>query len=580
MKDLLTLLPYLRPYKKLLLASTLCIFASVLVGLLAPVILGYAVDGIQARLSWGNLSFYTLVILALTCVSSIFSLMSRYLTNLLSWRVISDFRCRFYTYLQKQSLYFFQRVPTSELMVRSTSEIEALHQLIGPVLMYVLQVVFTLALLLPLMLRISQRLTLLLFTTVPLAFACIYWFNGNTIKRTKKMQGCLLELLQRAQENLNGVRVVRAYSQEETEVAAFDELTRKHKTLIAEVTRLTAANAPLLQLLIGVSYVINFWYGSSLAISGGITLGQFIEFNAYLMRLTWPLSAFGQTIKQYYQGRLNLRNINELQAEEPVIKDEACVREQPPIRGRIEFRRLTLRYSEESEPVLSDIDLVVEAGQTVSFVGRTGSGKTTLVNLVGRLLEAPPGAVLIDGVPVSRYPLAQLRAAVGYVPQETLLFNGTLAENIAFGVEHAGEDELTRVAHIAGLSDDIRDFPAGFGTAVGERGALLSGGQKQRAALARALVRGPKVLILDDALSAVDVFTAEQILKRLRDVMSGRTCLVISNRISTVRDADLICVLEGGRIVERGTHEELLALGGEYASMYEREVLESELVGA
>jgi ATP-binding cassette subfamily B protein len=578
MKNLLQFVAYFRRYKKLLFVSTLCIFASVVIGLLNPVILRRAIDGLQVHLSWSRLTLYTFVILGLTLFSSLFSLLSRCFTNYLSWHIVCDIRFEFYAHLQKQSLYFFQSIRTSELMVRATSELEGVHQLSGQVLMFTLQIFLTLALLLPLMLRISQRLTLILFTTVPVAFILIYFFNKNAVGRARKTQGCLLELLQRAEENLNGARVVRAYSQEKTEIAAFTELTQTHKKLTSELMRINAINAPLLQCLIGVSYVMNFWYGSILAIRGVITLGQFIEFNAYLMFLIWPLTAFGQTIKSYHQGMLNLQRINALLAEQPVITDLTGVREQPPIRGRIEFRDLTLTHNEANDPVLRDINLLIEPGQKVAFIGRTGSGKTTLVNLIPRLLEAPPGTVFIDGVPVSDYPLAQLRSSIGYVPQETLLFSDSLAENIAFGVEDASDAEIARMADIAGLTRDVHDFPARFETLVGERGVLLSGGQKQRTALARALLRQPKILILDNALSAIDVFTAEQIMKGLREVMKERTSLIIANRISTVRDADLICVLSDGKIVERGTHEELLERSGEYASLFYREMLEAELV--
>jgi len=578
MKTLGKLLAHLGRYKKLLCLSVFCIFASVLIGLINPIVLRRAVDGLHVQLSWGRLTLYTFVILSLTLVSSLFSLLSRYFVNYLSGRIVCDLRFEFYAHLQKQSLYFFQRTRTSELMVRATSELEAVHQLVGQVMMYVVQITVTFALLMPLMLRISQRLTLLFFTTVPLAFISIYCFNKNAMKRARKTQGCLMQLLQCAEENLKGVRVVRAYSQEKTEIAAFTELTFKHKAATRELMHLNAMNAPLLQLLIGISYLINLWYAITLAISGAISLGQFIEFNAYVMFLIWPLGSFGQTIRQYHLGILNLQGINALLAQEPVVKDLEGVREQPPIRGRIEFRNLTLSHNEAAEPVLRNINLVVEEGQTVALIGPTGSGKTTLVNLIPRLLEAPEGTVLIDDVPVANYPLAQLRSSIGYVPQETLLFSDSLAENIAFGVENVGLAEIAQAADAAGLTHDVRNFPTGFETLVGERGVLLSGGQKQRSALARALLRRPRILILDDALSAVDVFTAEQVMKGLREAMKGRTALIISNRIAIAREADLICILDQGRITQRGTHQELLQQGGEYASLYYREMLESELV--
>jgi ATP-binding cassette subfamily B protein len=313
---------------------------------------------------------------------------------------------------------------------------------------------------------------------------------------------------------------------------------------------------------------------------GAMSLGDFAAFQLYLTRLVWPLIALGYVVNLYQRGIASWKRMLAIWDAEPAIADAPEAKEKPPVRGRIEFRNLTFRYQNDLPPVLQDINLTIEEGQTVAFVGRTGAGKSTLINFVPRLLDAPPGTVFLDGFPVRGYPLAQLRESIGYVPQETFLFSDSLAENIAFGVAGAEQHDIAWAAQTAGLSTDVAGFTDGFDTLVGERGITLSGGQKQRAAIARAILRRPKILILDDSLSAVDTETEARILSRLREVMQERTSLIVSHRISTVQRADLICVLNQGRIVERGTHDELIRLGGEYAELYERQLLEEELAAA
>lgn len=577
MDDLRKFVRYFRPYRKQLIFGTLCVFASVAIGLLVPVLVGRAVDDLRASVTWEKLTRYALLILGVSLASGLFLFLQRLVLIGMSRHVEYDLRRDFYAHLQQQPLSFFQSHRIGDLMARATNDLSAVRQLAGPAIMYSLQTLFVIMIVLPLMLRISARLTLLLFVTMPLVSLTVKYLGQQIHLRFEKIQDFFAQISARAQENFTGVRVVRAYAQEEAEIEAFNRLNRQYAERNLSLVRISAAMRPLLQLLIGLGFVLIIWYGGTLAARGEITVGQFTEFNLYLARLIWPLIAMGYVVNLYQRGTASLKRINAIFAVQPSIAETPNPRSHPPISGRIEFRRLTFRYHEHAPTVLRGIDLTIEAGQTVAFVGRTGSGKSTLLNLIPRILDPPPGTVFVDGVDVRERPLAQLRANIGYAPQEPFLFSETLAENIAFGVEQASRDEIEWAAEVAGLMDDVRTFPAGFETVVGERGITLSGGQKQRVTLARAIIRRPRILILDDALSSVDSYTEEKILARLREVMRERTSIIVSHRISTVRDADVIYVLDDGEIIESGTHEELLARGGEYAALYERQLLEEEL---
>jgi ATP-binding cassette subfamily B protein len=425
---------------------------------------------------------------------------------------------------------------------------------------------------------------LLLLLTMPLVSLTVKYFGQQIHLRFEKIQEFFSEITARAQENLTGIRVVRAYSRERAEEAVFESLNRQYIDRNLGLVRLSAAFYPLMQFCIGLGFALILVVGGYEAAQGRMTLGEFAAFHLYLEQLIWPLVALGYVTNLVQRGTASLKRMQEVMAIDPAIKDDSRGDGTPaadlPLRGRIEFRHLTFRYRPELPPALDGIDLVIEPGQTVAFIGRTGSGKSTLLNLLPRLFDAEPGMIWVDDRPIRQIPLASLRRQIGYVQQETFLFSETLAENIAYGASEQSPPtpaEIEAVAEIAGLAEDVRSFPAQFQTILGERGITLSGGQKQRTAIARAILPQPRILLLDDALSAVDTYTEEKILSRLRQVMRQRTTLIVAHRISTVRHADLICVLDQGRIVERGTHDQLMALGGLYTDLHERQRLEEEL---
>jgi ATP-binding cassette, subfamily B, multidrug efflux pump len=575
---------YFLPYKTHIILGIICILFGMLFGLLVPYLVGRAVDDLSKDISWTKIIYHTLLILGINLISGFFLFWQRRLLINTSRHIEYDMRRDYYAALVNQPLDFFQNNKVGDLMARATNDLGAIRQIVGPMILYSCQAVFALCISIPIMLSISVKLTLLLFIPMPLVSLTVKYLGQQIHIRFEKIQEYFSGITAVAQENLSGVRVVRAYAQEGAEIEKFQQLNREYAQQNLTLVKFAAAMRPLLMFFIGLGFVIIVAVGVPMAVNGEITAGDFTAFILYLQRMIWYLIALGYVVNLYQRGTASLKRFNTILETVPAIRDEENIAEQPAIKGEIEFRDLNFAYN--GKPVLQNINLKINQGETVALVGKTGSGKSTLISLIPRLLDAPEETVLVDGVSVKKYPLEQLRKSIGVVPQETFLFSDTIAENIAFGLEEGEKErkgegetksEIEQSAEIAGLAEDIEGFPYKYQQLVGERGISLSGGQKQRTAIARAIYRNPRILILDDSLSAVDTYTEEKILQGLKDVRENRTTLIVSHRVSTVRDADLICVLEDGKIIERGTHEDLIKLNGEYADLYNRQLLEEEL---
>ena len=631
-KGLQGLLPYLRRYTGRIIFGLLMVLLMSIIGNVVPlatgvitdILSGNAVPFAHARQSGSAVSLpmgaswlshhvpfyvpsnrsalliYCLIVVLCVAIKGILSFTARWILIGVSRDIEFDIRNDLFDRLLILEPEFYVRNRTGELMSRATNDLNAVRMVLGPGIMYSATTIVTMIMAIVVMLMLSPPLTLWVLVPVPIVAFAVRHFGKTIHELYETIQAALATLTARVQENLSGVRVVRAYAQEDSEIRGFDEPNREYVARNVKLIRTMSMFMPSLQTLIGVTFLIVLWQGGHQLLRGQISLGALVSFNAYLAILVWPMIALGWVTNIFQRGAASMGRLNYILAARPQIDDrDAKVASTQKPRGEIEFRNLTFSYpttlsgagangtgkpgkSNGSGPhaVLRDINLKIPAGSTLAIVGPTGSGKTTLAALVARLWEAPDDQVLIDGRPIREWPLETLRRNIGFVPQDTYLFGETVGSNIAFGLPEYDRERACEAAEIASLHGDIQDFAAGYDTIVGERGITLSGGQKQRTAIARAIVRDPRILILDDSLSAVDTQTEERILSGLRDVMRGRTTILISHRISTVKNADQIVVLRDGRVIECGTHDELLTLDGYYADLHQKQLLEEELENA
>ncbi len=569
-----SLIPYFWRYRRGLLLGMGALVVKDLLATLLPLLIRAGIDSITQGFSLHVLLRFCGLLVALAALKGIFQYWMRVILIGISRDIEYDLRNDLFAHLLGLAPDFYSRTRTGDIMARATNDLNAVRMMLGPGLMYWCETSLTFLLAVAVMVSVDWQLTVLALLPAPLVSLVVFWFGRLIHARFERLQEMFSDISSRVQENLAGVRVLRAYVQEEAEMRRFESLNRAYIDQSLHLARVSGLFLPLLQALVGLTFLIVLWAGGMRVLEGRITLGTFVMFSTYMGMLIWPMIALGWVVNLIQRGNASLKRIRQLLAERPTIAAPSQPRAVPR-RAALEFRDVTVEYP--SGRALDRISLRIQPGETVGIVGRTGSGKSTLVRLIPRLLDPDRGQVLLDGVDLRVFSPADLRRHSGMVPQETFLFSATLAENIALGVEQASEEQIREAAERAGLGPDLESFPQGLQTMVGERGVTLSGGQKQRVAIARAILRDPDILILDDALSSVDALTEEGILSGLSSLMRGRTTLLISHRVSTVRQADRILVLEQGRLVEEGTHAELIADGGYYAELYQKQLLEEEL---
>ncbi|HST05584.1 MAG TPA: ABC transporter ATP-binding protein [Chloroflexia bacterium] len=580
MRDLKTLIPYMAKHWPRLLGGGIMNIVATIFALALPFLIGNAIDKITDSAPQSEVTWIAVIIVVLALLGGITDFFARYLINAVSRDVEYALRNDFFAHLQTMHQGFFQNRHTGDIMALATNDMSAVRNAIGPGISNGVRTVLMFTLASALMISINAALALVLITFIPIV-AITFWLTGKRMhNRFEAVQSQFGKLSTYAQENFAGIRVVKAYAQENYEIEHFAKESQIYQTRSIRYQTLNQLLWPLMGLVLGVAAVAILFVGGNEVINKNITIGQFVQFNSYLFMLSWPMIALGWVVSLYQQGTASMGRIREMMGQNTRIADTPETVSMDEIQGDIEFDKVSLSYEgNSSRKVLDEVSFHAPAGTSLAIVGATGAGKTSIINLITRVYEAQKGRVLVDGVDVRRIPLAVLRRNIGLVPQDTFLFSSSLDENVAFGVD---EDEIDpvlvgRAVETARLSNDLDQFPEGIQTIIGERGVTLSGGQKQRTALARAIMRDPAILILDDSLSSIDTQTQAQILAGLRTVLAGRTSIIISQRISTVKDANQIIVLDDGQIIERGTHSELVALRGVYASMYRRELLSTEL---
>ena len=573
-RELLTLVPYLKRYRFRLLVGSLMVLLTNTAAVVSPWILRSAVDDLTLGVSHQKLLLYAALILIFNLAEGSFRFLMRRVLISLSRIVEFDLRNDLYAQLQRLSPSFYGSHSTGDLMARSSSDMSAVRSVLGPGIMYSLNTLFTAVLTVTILLRMDLTLALAALLPLLLVTGSVRFFGKRIHDRFQKIQERFAEMTSQAQENISGRRVIRAYVQESASVDRFSHANQRYRAESLRLVKLWGLFNPLLTLLLGVSTVVLLWLGGLRVMEGRLTVGELVAFVAYLAMLTWPTIALGHVMNVFERGSASMGRINRILETQPEILDRTDVRPFE-IEGEIEVRNL--RFSYNGSPVLFDLNFRIPAGTTTAIVGRTGSGKSTLASLLCRFYPVPENTILVDGRDINHIPLSLLRRSIGYVPQDSFLFSGTVARNIAFGRPAATASETEEAARTSHILPDVEAFPEGFETRVGERGVTLSGGQKQRVSISRAFLIQPRILILDDALSSVDTYTEEAILGNLRKELAGRTAILISHRISTVREADQVLVLEKGRIVERGTHQKLITQEGPYSELYEKLLLLDEL---